>query len=148
MRAAVADDVPAIMEVERTSFEHAGERFGQPRVEYLIASPRAQVFVAESEGRVVGWAAGFVWLRGKEPWGRLYALAVDPSVRGKKVGARLMHHMLNTLKLLGAGRIFLEVRPDNDSAIRLYEKSGFAPCRLLHDYYGPGRPAQRMARPA
>jgi ribosomal-protein-alanine N-acetyltransferase len=145
MRDAIIDDVAAIDEIERLSFVHAGERFGDRRVRYLIGSPRAIVTVAEVEGRVLGWAAAFAWLRGREPWGRIYALAVHPDARGRKLGPVLMHQMMDALRGRGAGRIFLEVRPDNHAAVRLYERLGFVKCRFLDHYYGPGKPAQRMA---
>jgi len=88
-----------------------------------------------------------VWLRGREPWGRIYALAVHPDSRGQKVGLRLLGDMIRTLRDRGAGRIFLEVRVDNPAAIQLYQAVGFKTCRLLQDYYGPGLPGQRMELP-
>jgi ribosomal protein S18 acetylase RimI-like enzyme len=126
-RASIAD-LPGIAEVEQLSFVHAGERF--------------------SESRVLGWTAGLVWLRGREPWGRIYALAVHPHARGKRLGPRLLNQMIQSLRDRGARRIFLEVKVDNDLAIRLYQAVGFRPCRLLNHYYGPDLHAQRMALPA
>ena len=147
LRSAHAHDVEAIGEIERLSFVHAGERFGDRRVRYLIGSRRAVVTVAEVNGRVLGWVCGFTWLRGPEPWGRVYALAVHPDARGRKLGPLLMNQMIQALRGRGAGKIFLEVRPDNRAAIRLYEKLGFAKCQELQHYYGPGKPAQRMVKP-
>jgi ribosomal-protein-alanine N-acetyltransferase len=147
LRKAVPGDAHAIGQIERASFLHAGERFGDRRVQYLIRSPRAMVVVAEGTEGVLGWIAGFAWLRGREPWGRVYALAVHPDAQGRKLGALLLQQMIDALHKAGAGRTFLEVRPDNYAAIRLYEKAGFVTCQQLPNYYGPGRPAQRMARP-
>jgi ribosomal-protein-alanine N-acetyltransferase len=148
LRTAMAGDIEAIHQIEQISFVHAGERFGERRVRYLVGSQRAVVLVAEAEGRVLGWIAGFAWTRGSEPWGRVYALAVDPDARGRRLGPLLLQNMIDSLRGRGAGRIFLEVRPDNHAAVRLYERFGFVPCRTLPDYYGPNRPAQRMVRPA
>lgn len=145
LRGAAPVDVKAIDAIEGLSFVHAGERFGDRRVQYLVGSRRAIVTVAEVDGRVLGWVAGFAWLRGREPWGRVYALAVHPDSRGRKLGPLLMHQMIDALRRRGAGRIFLEVRPDNHVAVRLYEKLGFVKCQFLDHYYGPGKPAQRMA---
>jgi [ribosomal protein S18]-alanine N-acetyltransferase len=147
-RKAALSDLPGINEVEQLSFVHAGERFTESRVRYLIVNPRAAVTVAVQDDRVLGWAAGLIWLRGREPWGRIYALAVHPQSRGQRLGPRLLKDMIESLRTRGAGRIFLEVRVDNDAAIRLYQSVGFRPCRLLTNYYGPDMPAQRMALPA
>jgi ribosomal protein S18 acetylase RimI-like enzyme len=145
IRRAAVDDLAGITEVEQLSFVHDGERFSPKRVGYLIVNPRSIVTVAVTGDRVLAWAAGLVWLRGHEPWGRIYALAVHPESRGKRLGPRLLDDMIQMLRHRGVGRIFLEVRADNHSAIRLYEKAGFRTCRLLHNYYGPDLPAQRMA---
>lgn len=147
LRVAAQADLPAISELERLSFVHAGERFGDRRVAYLIATPRARVMIAEAGEKVIGWICGFTWTRGREPWGRIYAVAVHPESRGRKIGPLLVHDMIRQLRQRGAGRIFLEVRPDNAPAIRLYVKFAFASCRLIANYYGPHIPAQRMARP-
>jgi ribosomal-protein-alanine N-acetyltransferase len=148
IRRAVPGDLGGITEVENLSFVHAGERFDNSRVNYLVVNPRCIVIVAMQGERLLGWSSGIVWLRGKEPWGRIYALAVHPQARGKRLGPRLLKDMIQLLRDRGAGRVFLEVRVDNDSAIRLYHAAGFRPCRLLKNYYGPEIPAQRMELPA
>ena len=71
-------------------------------------------------------------------------MTVDPAARGKKIGPQLLGEMIRLLRERSAARIFLEVRPDNHSAVRLYEKAGFIPFRLLENYYGHGHPALRM----
>lgn len=146
LRPAVAADVPAIAAIERKSFHHPGERFEIRRVRYLTNNPRMIVTVAEKKGELLGWVAGFVWLRGKIPWGRVYAIAVDPKARGQKVGLRLMENMIGILKKRGAQQIFLEVRADNPAALRLYDKLGFNVCHTLPDFYGRGLAALRMVR--
>jgi ribosomal-protein-alanine N-acetyltransferase len=145
-RPATQADVPAIVVIERLSFVHAGERFGRRRIKYLITNPRAVVLVAEQDEKVLAWTAGFSWIRGKEPWGRVYALAVDPVARGRRLGEQLLTRMIQTLREQGARPIFLEVNPDNHIAVRLYERNGFTACRALPNYYGPERPAQRMVQ--
>lgn len=146
IRPATPDDVPAIVVIERLSFVHAGERFGRRRIRYLIQNPRAVVLVAEQDQKVLAWTAGFSWMRGKEPWGRVYALAVDPIARGRRLGEQLLNRMTRILRDQGARPVFLEVNPDNHVAVRLYERNGFSTCRALPNYYGPDRPAQRMVQ--
>lgn len=146
IRQALETDAAAIDAVEQSSFIHAGERFSPKRVRYLIRSRRNQLIVAEQNGTVVGWAAGFAWRRGKLPWGRIYAIAVDPAARGRSIGKLLMQHLLNHLEREGADKVFLEVREDNHVAIRLYQKLGFARCCRLVNYYGHGLAALRMVR--
>lgn len=148
LRSALPADIPAILDIEHHSFVHVGERFGQPRLEYLVASPRVLVTVAQNESAILAWSAAFTWTRTKTPWGRIYALAVHPQSRGQRLGPRLMDHMIHQLKSRGAATLFLEVRPDNHPAITLYKKYGFTTCRELTHYYGHNLPAIRMSRPA
>jgi [ribosomal protein S18]-alanine N-acetyltransferase len=143
LRPATLADLPGITIVEDLSFVHAGERFSHRRMRNLLSNPRATVTIAAAGETVLGWAAGLVWTRGK-PWGRVYALAVHPGARGNRLGPRLLQDMIDKLRARGSGRIFLEVRPDNEPAVKLYEKTGFAECRVLENYYGQGIPAQRM----
>lgn len=143
LRPATPADADAIDRIEQASFVHAGERFGRRRVGYLLGTHRAMVMVAEIEGRVVGWIVGMIGGK-QERWGRIYALAVDPDARGRKLGARLLKEMIAALRIHRAGRIFLEVRADNHPAIKLYERAGFVRCQTLANYYGPGLPALRM----
>lgn len=143
IRPATPADAEAIDRIEHASFVHAGERFNSRRVRYLLGTHRAIVRVAEIDGQVVGWVVGMIG--GKpERWGRIYALAVHPDVRGRKLGARLLKDMIGLLQSHHAGRIFLEVRADNNAAIKLYERAGFVPCQTLPNYYGHSLPALRM----
>jgi ribosomal protein S18 acetylase RimI-like enzyme len=145
LRPATMGDVEAIVQIENVSFVHAGERFLPRRVRYLLESHRAIVTVAESEARLLGWAAGLMGPERENRWGRIYAVAVHPESRGRKLGHRLLQEMVSALRSRGAGRIFLEVRDDNHSAIKLYERFGFAPCKTLPNYYGHGIGGIRMA---
>jgi ribosomal protein S18 acetylase RimI-like enzyme len=145
LRPARLSDLDDIVQIEHLSFVHAGERFLPRRIRYLLGSPRATVTVAEIESRVLGWAAGLMGPDRPNRWGRIYAVAVHPDSRGRKLGHRLLQAMVSDLRKRGAGRIFLEVRDDNHPAIKLYERSGFLPYKTLPNYYGHGIDAIRMA---
>lgn len=103
-RVAAIADLDAIVRIEHASFVHAGERFGDRRVRYLIESPRVSVCVAELNEKVSGWICGFAVTRSPRPWGRIYALAVDPSARGNKIGPQLL--TLGLIALLGLGMFY------------------------------------------
>jgi ribosomal protein S18 acetylase RimI-like enzyme len=147
IRIASPADLGAIEAIEQSSFDHAAERFEAKRIHRLIHSKRSITLVAEMHGKIVGWAAGFRWDRGVEPWGRIYALAVAPAGRGRGVGAQLLREMIDRFCQGGPRRLFLEVRPDNHAALRLYRRFGFVPCRTLPNFYARGRSAERMTRP-
>ena len=144
LRAARLSDLDEIVRIEQASFVHAGEQFSPKRIRYLLSSPRAIVTVAELELHLLGWAAGLTGPDRPGRWGRIYAIAVDPAARGRKLGHRLLHSMISDLRARGAGRIFLELRRDNHPALKLYERSGFTACKPLPNYYGQGIDGIRM----
>ncbi len=144
LRRAVAGDVDQIIEVELSCFDAPDELFTRRQVRRLIDNPRATVTVAELEGRVVGWAVGLVRQHRRSRSGRLYAVAVHPSARGRHAGRLLVEATINALKAKGVDRVYLEVRHDNAAAIALYEKLGFRPTQSLPGYYGVDRDGLRM----
>lgn len=53
------------------------------------------------------------------------AFTIDPSARGRGLGARLLTECVQRGFTLGFSRVRLEVRADNLPAVRLYERAGF-----------------------
>ena len=84
-------------------------------------SPRAlrerTAFVAEADGRVVGWAA--VSEHGESAW--LDDLWVDPGWMRRGIGARLFRHAAEHARRLGAARMEWEAEPN---AVGFYERMG------------------------
>ncbi len=69
-------------------------------------------------------------------------LCVDPANQGRGLGAQLLEHGLCSAVRLGAETAFLEVRPSNIPAIRLYERLGFGEVGTRPRYY-PGHGGNR-----
>lgn len=92
----------------------------------LLASP--MVFLcAESGGFLIG--------RVVADEAELLTLAVDPALRRQGIGARLVHDFVETAFRRGAARCFLEVAADNDAALSLYLRCGFAEDGRRKAYY-------------
>jgi ribosomal-protein-alanine N-acetyltransferase len=62
-------------------------------------------------------------------------LAVRPASRGEGVGRLLLGTLLARQRALGARRAFLEVRPGNTEARRLYAGLGFREVGRRRGYY-------------
>jgi len=136
LRAAMQSDLPAILEID-------GAAFSQPWSEKsfqdaLDDKTRTVSLVAQSDdGTVCGF--GFAWHVGEE--GEIATLAVADSECGKGLGETIVRALLKELHARGATQIFLEVRPSNISAQRLYEKIGFVQIGLRKNYYANGESA-------
>lgn len=62
-------------------------------------------------------------------------VAVSPQCQGHGYGRSFMHFLLETARRHGADTAFLEVRPSNSVAIRLYDSLGFNQVGVRHNYY-------------
>src|SRR5580765_8180857 len=62
-------------------------------------------------------------------------LCVREECRIVGFGRRLLEHMLERASAAGVGEAFLEVRPSNLAAIRLYQRLGFEQIGVRRGYY-------------
>lgn len=77
-------------------------------------------------------------------------IAISEECQGQGHGRELMQFLVETARHHGADTVFLEVRPSNATAMRLYDSMGFHQVGLRHNYYPSdfGREdAVIMARP-
>jgi len=65
-------------------------------------------------------------------------LCIASGFRGQGVGARLLSRLIDLARWHAAATIFLEVRPSNEAAIHLYERSGFSIVGRRPNYYPSG----------
>ena len=90
--------------------------------EHLASAGAEHVWVAEVDGRVVGFTS---LLRHGEAVGELEPIVVAPDARGSGVGRALANQVLARARELGLRR--LDVRPvaRNEAAIRFFHDLGF-----------------------
>ena len=62
-------------------------------------------------------------------------ICVAAPYRGKGLGGQMLEHLLEFAGSLGVGEVFLEVRPSNTPAIRLYQSLGFTQIGIRRGYY-------------
>lgn len=62
-------------------------------------------------------------------------VCVREEFRCRGVGRRLMEHLLERGRVSGMTEAFLEVRPSNTAAIRLYQSMGFRQVGVRRGYY-------------
>lgn len=143
VRAARPEDARAVAEVHVASWRHTYrgllpddylERLSvdDREVMWLGAfadpEPKSGAFVAEVDGRIVGFAS-FGPSRDEdvpERTGEIPAIYVDPSVLGSGVGRELFEAATLALRDAGFARATLWVLEANALARRFYEKAGWA----------------------
>jgi ribosomal-protein-alanine N-acetyltransferase len=132
LRAMTPEDLPAVMELEHTTFPEdawseqmmRSELFGQPDSRhYLVAE--------EAPGVIVGYA-GLAAAGGQ---GDVQTIAVRADRQGRGLGAALLTALLEEARRRGCQEVFLEVRADNDRAMALYERFEFERIAVRKRYY-------------
>lgn len=128
VRPATARDVPVLQELERACFP---EPWADSSLADLAVDEGKIVLVAEVEGMVAGYAAG--WVVGAEA--EMARLAVLPSYRRRAIGTALLAAMVAALRTAGAELVILEVAATNAAARRIYEALGFRQIGTRRGYY-------------
>ena len=110
-----------------------------------LASPASRYWIAaDFSGDVVGYGGAKVGGDQAD----VMTIGVRAHARGQGVGAAILDALLDWSREAGACEIFLDVRPSNDSAIRLYESRGFAEIGRRPRYFrNPVEEAVEMRAP-
>ena len=87
--------------------------------------------VARSDGRVCGY--GGLMFVGDEA--HVTNIAVAPWARRRRVGTRLMAHLIRESRRRNCGSMTLEVRMGNQAAQDMYRKFGFESAGVRPNYY-------------
>lgn len=136
LRRADAADVPAIMDLERSTF--VTDAWSEPTMFAEVTGENAYYLVAfppEAPGRIDAYA-GLLSPRGAAE-ADIQTIAVAPRARRHGLGRTLMLALLGEARKRGAREVFLEVRADNPGARTLYTALGFEEIGVRPRYYQP-----------
>jgi ribosomal protein S18 acetylase RimI-like enzyme len=100
--------------------------------------------MAEAEGALCGYV--LVLFRTTNRAARIYSIAVNPQMRGQKIGFRLLRAAEAEAGRRTLRMISLEVREDNTAARTLYHQCGYEFVVRLPDYYEDGSSALRLRK--
>ncbi|QDG51092.1 GNAT family N-acetyltransferase [Persicimonas caeni] len=93
----------------------------------IFSSDGDTCLIAEYEDKVVGFALGQMIDKRNSAWiyGYLVWLGVDPSIKGRGVGKRLVDRLTNRFISFGARMMLTDTDGDNKAAIEFFERQGF-----------------------
>jgi ribosomal protein S18 acetylase RimI-like enzyme len=120
------------------------DRLSRASLRRLLARGRADVWVAEIYGAVVGDAV--VCYRRGSRRARLYSIVTNGAHAGRGIGRALLVACEAGAVARGCVRMALEVRPDNEPALRLYRRGGYAAAGVAPAFYEDGAPALRLIK--
>ncbi len=126
MRLLTEQDLPAVMELERSAHSHP---WRQSSFEDCLKG-RQRCWLAETKQQL----AGYVVVTHAGGDAELLNIAVSPKYQRKGIGSLLLQHAINCV-IGHADMLFLEVRVSNRKAIELYSKEGFFEVGNRKNYY-------------
>ncbi|GGA30985.1 GNAT family N-acetyltransferase [Dyella nitratireducens] len=122
VRRAELSDLDDLVSLEQATFD--SDRISRAQFRRHLDSDSARVLIASANHRrFLGTA--MVFFRKGSRVARLYSIASLPEARGKGVGTALIEAAEAAARQRRCQSLRLEVRTDNDSAIRLYERLGY-----------------------
>lgn len=98
----------------------------------LLSSSDSCLIVVEDSNDII--ATGYAQIRkskvalNHDEHSYLGFMFVSPEHRGKAINQKVMNHLIEWSKSRGITHFYLDVYSQNESAIKAYQKAGFAPC--------------------
>lgn len=133
LRAAMADDLDAIMALEHAAFPT--DAWSAEMMSAELRSEHTVYLVAVDGGDIVGYG-GIRALAGDAD-ADIQTIALAAERRGAGDGRRLLYALLRATVERRAKQVFLDVRDDNAPARGLYEAEGFVEIGRRPRYYQP-----------
>lgn len=127
IRAMNYNDLDAVLEIEGVAYDYPWSR--QIFSDCLMAGYLACAL--DDGNQLIGYSV----LSTAAAEAHILNLCVDPDFQRRGYGNRMLSHLLEYASSVGIERIFLEVRPSNDAAIKLYERAGFSALGVRKSYY-------------
>lgn len=133
-------DLEGVMALIQTQF---GEVF-KPELYTSISDAWHEAFLVVEAGQTIGGV--LIGIHDGPLTGRILIMVVEPSLRGRGVGTRLMQLFMQRCLERSFRSISLEVRASNVGAQNFYHLHGFRPVGLLQKYYNDGEDGVKMER--
>lgn len=126
IRTYAPEDAEQVIAVNARAFAHHPEQGAMDAADFARRTSSewfdpAGLFVAEREGRIVG----FHWTKVEDGVGEVYVVGIDPDAQGGGLGTALTARGLRHLYEQGLPVVDLYVEGDNEPALAVYRKLGF-----------------------
>ena len=120
-------DLAGILEIEHSAYTHPWS----PGIFQDCLHVGYCCWVLEQADQIIGYSVMSVGAGECH----LLNLCIRPDLQNNGYGALLLEHLLEIARSHHADTAFLEVRPSNAYAIKLYQRAGFNEVGMRRDYY-------------
>jgi len=128
------DDLPDLMDIERTCFQE--DQFSEALYLSFLLRPDSEVYIYRSPAGTIGSLV--LLFQAERDRCQVVSVAVHPGSQRTGLGRELMQFAETRAHQRDCAQIQLEVRKTNATARRLYERLKYRESKTLRDYYGDG----------
>ena len=141
IRAAGLQDLDALVRLEEQAFQT--DRISRRSFRRFLHGSNDHLLVVEDRA-----VLGYILLLRRQGTrlARIYSICVDPASRGRGLAEQLIRAGEDAVRSAGSAYVRLEVRRDNETAIRLYRRLGYRVFDAIPDYYEDGAEALRLEK--
>lgn len=137
IKIATKEDVKRLCDIENSIFDPSNYPLSKKAFNYHVK--KNHIYVLLKDNIVAGYILFFKF---KKQY-RIYSLAIAKEYQKNGFGVELIKGFLNFIKE-DPKDVFLEVRSDNEPAIKLYKKLSFSEIKKLEHYYLDGTDGLKM----
>lgn len=119
------------------------ERYNPSLFTYFYETFPKGFIVAEKDHKIIGFLIG---VKIDSEKAKILMLSVSQLYRKQNIGSSLLNQFLKEIKKANINQISLEVRTDNEKAIKFYQKHGFRITEKLTEFYQNGEEAYTMKK--
>lgn len=143
LRPPLPADLPALLALEERSF--TTDRLNHKRFRHWFQASNGTFLVcADSQNQVAGYI--LILYRRNSRKARLYSIAISEQYRGRGLARQLLDTGEKAAIKRACSTLYLEVRPDNQCAIHLYQQLGYQTRSRLPGFYEDGTDALRFEK--
>jgi ribosomal protein S18 acetylase RimI-like enzyme len=142
IRPADLGDLDALVQLEEQSF--LTDRISRRSFRRFLQGANDHLLVAQDYSGVLGYI--LLLRRQGTRLARIYSICVNTRCRGRGLAEQLIRAGEEAVLAAGSVYVRLEVRRDNETAIRLYRRLGYRVFDAIPDYYEDGEEALRLER--
>ena len=122
-----------LYQIEEKCFDQ--EAFTKRQIAYLLTEYNTIALAAKVDSNILGFIIAQVEVEENTEFGHILTINVAPKYRRQKTATKLLNEIETLLKQKGITECRLEVREDNNPAIKLYHTQGYQTIGKLEKYY-------------
>jgi len=123
-----------LFKIEEDCFDQ--EAFTKQQIAYLLSDFNTIALIAKSNVDIAGFVIAQIEVEENTEYGHIVTINVAPKFRRKGIATRMLQEIESFLKQRSITQIRLEVREDNNTALKLYNKLDYKTQGKLDRYYG------------